>query len=83
MAMKSQSRIELIDSLRGFALLGIILVNVTFFTTSLQTISYGVDLWSGWYHELAMLLRGIVIDGKFMLIKSGRPPFMARGPFPR
>lgn len=70
MAMKSQSRIELIDSLRGFALLGIILVNITFFTTSLQTISYGVDLWSGWYNELAMLLRGIVIDGKFVLIFS-------------
>lgn len=70
MAMKSQSRIELIDSLRGFALLGIILVNVTFFTTSLQTISYGVDLWSGWYNELAMLLRGIVINGKFVLIFS-------------
>lgn len=70
MAMKSQSRIELLDSLRGFALLGIILVNITFFTTSLQTISYGVDLWSGWYNELAMLLRGIVIDGKFVLIFS-------------
>lgn len=70
MALKSQSRIELIDSLRGFALLGIFLVNISFFTTSLQTISYGVDLWSGWYNELVLLLRGIVIDGKFVLIFS-------------
>lgn len=70
MALKSQSRIELIDSLRGFALLGIFLVNISFFTTSLQTISYGVDLWTGWYNELVLLLRGIVIDGKFVLIFS-------------
>ncbi|MGG3282187.1 DUF418 domain-containing protein [Paenibacillus solani] len=70
MALNSQSRIELIDSLRGFALLGIFLVNISFFTTSLQTISYGVDLWSGWYNELVLLLRGIVIDGKFVLIFS-------------
>ncbi|KOR90525.1 DUF418 domain-containing protein [Paenibacillus solani] len=70
MALNSQSRIELIDSLRGFALLGIFLVNISFFTTSLQTISYGVDLWSGWYNELVLLLRGIIIDGKFVLIFS-------------
>jgi len=70
MALKSHSRIELIDSLRGFALLGIFLVNISFFTTSLQTISYGVDLWSGWYNELVLLLRGIIIDGKFVLIFS-------------
>lgn len=70
MATNSQSRIRLIDSLRGFALLGIFLVNITFFTTSLQTISFGVELWSGWYNEVLMLLRGIVIDGKFILIFS-------------
>lgn len=70
MATNLQPRIRLIDSLRGFALLGIFLVNITFFTTSLQTISFGVELWSGWYNEVLMLLRGIVIDGKFILIFS-------------
>lgn len=70
MATKPQPRIRLIDSLRGFALLGIFLVNITFFTTSLQTISFGGELWSGWYNEVLMLLRGIVIDGKFILIFS-------------
>lgn len=70
MALNSHSRIELLDSLRGFALLGIFLVNISFFTTSLQTISFGVDLWSGWYNELVLLLRGIFIDGKFVLIFS-------------
>lgn len=70
MATNSQPRIQLIDSLRGFALLGIFLVNITFFTTSLQTISFGVELWSGWYDEVLMMLRGIVIDGKFILIFS-------------
>ncbi|OME90691.1 DUF418 domain-containing protein [Paenibacillus lautus] len=70
MATNPQPRIQLIDSLRGFALLGIFLVNITFFTTSLQTISFGVELWSGWYNEILMLLRGIVIDGKFILIFS-------------
>lgn len=70
MATNPQPRIQLIDSLRGFALLGIFLVNITFFTTSLQTISFGVELWSGWYNEVLMLLRGIVIDGKFILIFS-------------
>ncbi|SEK96728.1 uncharacterized protein SAMN04488688_102767 [Paenibacillus sp. cl141a] len=70
MATNSQPRIQLIDSLRGFALLGIFLVNITFFTTSLQTISFGVELWSGGYNEVLMTLRGIVIDGKFILIFS-------------
>ncbi|WP_260871366.1 DUF418 domain-containing protein [Paenibacillus sp. Y412MC10] len=70
MATNSQPRIQLIDSLRGFALLGIFLVNITFFTTSLQTISFGVELWSGWYNEVLIMLRGIVIDGKFILIFS-------------
>ncbi|MGM1046279.1 MAG: DUF418 domain-containing protein [Bacillota bacterium] len=70
MATVQHQRITLIDSLRGFALFGIFLANISFFTTSLQTISFGAELWSGWYNEIFLLFRGIVIDGKFMLIFS-------------
>ncbi|GAB6926544.1 DUF418 domain-containing protein [Paenibacillus sp. JCM 10914] len=70
MASDPQARITMIDSLRGFALFGIFLVNISFFTTSLQTISFGAELWSGWHNELLMLLRGVLIDGKFILIFS-------------
>ncbi|MGG1878971.1 DUF418 domain-containing protein [Paenibacillus cisolokensis] len=65
-----QQRITLIDSLRGFALLGIFLVNILFFTTSLQTISFGVDLWTGGYNEALGMLKDIFINSKFILIFS-------------
>lgn len=70
MDRNSQQRLTMIDSLRGLALFGIFLVNITFFTTSLQTISFGVELWNGWLDQGLMLLRGILIDGKFILIFS-------------
>jgi len=70
MDKNSQQRLTMIDSLRGLALLGIFLVNITFFTTSLQTMSFGVELWNGWLNQGLMLLRGILIDGKFILIFS-------------
>jgi len=70
MDKNSQQRLTMIDSLRGLALFGIFLVNITFFTTSLQTISFGVELWNGWLNQGLMLLRGILIDGKFILIFS-------------
>lgn len=65
-----QQRITLIDSLRGFALLGIFLVNIGFFTTSLQTISLNVNLWPGGYNDILDMLKSILIDSKFILIFS-------------
>lgn len=63
-------RISLIDSLRGFALLGILLVNIHFFNTSLQTISLGVELWDGTANKLVEMLQTVFINGKFILIFS-------------
>ena len=43
-------------------------MNITFYDIA-QTISFGVELWSGWYNEV-LIFRGIVVDGKFILIFS-------------
>lgn len=41
----ANKRIILLDIVRGLAILGILLINTLFFTTSLQAIQFQLELW--------------------------------------
>ncbi len=63
-------RIEVIDALRGFALLGILLVNIHFFNESLQAISLGGVPIEGKLNESIDFFTALLVEGKFMLLFS-------------
>ncbi|MBB4826762.1 uncharacterized protein HNO89_004044 [Sporosarcina luteola] len=61
-------RINVLDALRGFALLGILLVNINFFNESLMTINYGGLPVEGWLNKTIDTLTVLFVNGKFMLL---------------
>ncbi|GKV56413.1 hypothetical protein NCCP2222_23600 [Sporosarcina sp. NCCP-2222] len=63
-------RINVLDALRGFALLGILLVNIRFFNESQLAISYGGLPVEGWLNKTIETLSTLLVDGKFMLLFS-------------
>ncbi|MER2006562.1 MAG: DUF418 domain-containing protein [Psychrobacillus sp.] len=63
-------RIEVIDALRGFALLGILLVNINFFNESLQAISLGGVPLEGRLNKTIDFFTALLVEGKFMLLFS-------------
>lgn len=62
--------IEIIDVIRGIALLGVLIVNMRFFNTSSLAISLHVDHWTGFWDRLVNIFEDTFIVGKFISIFS-------------
>ena len=63
-------RIEVLDGLRGFALLGILLVNINFFNESLMAISFGGLPVEGSWNQVIKSVSTLFVEGKFLLLFS-------------
>lgn len=64
-------RIELIDGLRGFALLGILLVNIPYFSTAyLRDLGVDDPNWTSWLDTLAQWGTVLLFEYKFYLLFS-------------
>lgn len=57
-------RIEVLDAIRGFALLGIFIMNVPAFNTSLFA-GFGGDEWPRWWDVGTETVRDVIFSGKF------------------
>jgi uncharacterized protein len=57
-------RIEVLDAIRGFALLGIFIMNVPAFNTSLFA-GFGGDAWPRWWDVGTETVRDVIFSGKF------------------
>lgn len=64
----ANNRIILLDIVRGLAILGILLVNMLFFTTSLQAIQFQLELWPGWWDQAIQSFLDFFVSGKFIAI---------------
>jgi uncharacterized protein len=60
-------RLPVMDILRGFALLGIFLMNIEFFTRTLQSYSGGVSPSEGWDHVFGLAIY-VAVQGKFWVL---------------
>ena len=66
-ATLGKERIAVLDALRGWALLGILLVNATFYSTPLQAILWQTKSWSGWNRAVEIAV-SVLVEGKFLAI---------------
>ena len=64
-ALPASERIATLDILRGFALMGILIMNMPGFSTSFFAESDGSHLWPGQADQLAEQVRDMLFSGKF------------------
>lgn len=62
-----RDRLPVLDILRGFALFGIFLMNIEFFTRTLQTYSGGVAPSEGWDYAFGLAIY-VAVQGKFWVL---------------
>lgn len=62
-----RDRLPVMDILRGFALFGIFLMNIEFFTRTLQSYSGGVTPSEGWDHAFGLAIY-VAVQGKFWVL---------------
>src|SRR5215468_9667545 len=63
--VSSGERIFTLDVIRGFALLGIYIMNMPFFNTSFYQGADGTHLWPAWWDRTAETARDVLFSGKF------------------
>jgi len=68
--VQQAERIQIVDILRGFALFGILLVNMALFSHPFQTILFPVDPAMPWYDRAATWLIHFAGEGKFYSLFS-------------
>lgn len=68
--VQTNERIHAIDVLRGFALFGILCVNMQFFTTPMAYVSKPDQFWPEWYNRVATALIESLAAGKFYVLFS-------------
>ncbi len=68
--VQQPERIQLVDILRGFALFGILLVNMALFTRPIQSLIFPIAPGTTWYNDLAEWLIHFLGEGKFYSLFS-------------
>src|SRR5262245_22617937 len=58
-------RVVALDVIRGFALLGILVMNMPSFSASMYASWTGGADWPAWWDQLALHVRDVLFDGKF------------------
>lgn len=66
----AQERIPILDIARGVAILGILLVNMAFYSNSLQAIQFQIELWPDFWNKAANKFLEIFVNGKFIAVFS-------------
>jgi len=68
---QTQERIEVLDVIRGIALLGILIANMSFFSSpALYLEVLGINLWTGFWNETTTSFINLFVQGKFYSIFS-------------
>lgn len=68
--VQQAERIQIVDILRGFALFGILFVNMTIFSRPLQAILFPIDPGVAWFDHAAEWLIHFLGEGKFYALFS-------------
>ncbi|MBM4168133.1 MAG: DUF418 domain-containing protein [Ignavibacteria bacterium] len=68
--VQPQERIETIDILRGFAIFGILIVNMAYFNSPVYLIIMPTDWWTGTVDRVAQGLIRFAAEGKFITLFS-------------
>jgi uncharacterized protein len=63
--VQQAERIQIIDILRGFALFGILVVNMAIFSRPFQSILFAADPAAPWYDRAIEWLIHFLAEGKF------------------
>jgi uncharacterized protein len=68
--VQQTERVQIVDILRGFALFGILLVNMAYFSQPFQTAVFPIDPGTPWYDKAAAWLVKFLGEGKFYTLFS-------------
>jgi uncharacterized protein len=63
--VRPAERILTLDIIRGFALLGIFVMNMPYMSGSFHAGADGAVLWPAWWDQAALRIRDVLFDGKF------------------
>lgn len=67
-ASTAKERIHTLDVIRGAAVFGILLVNMRFFSSSLEVLRWRLSRWPEWWNAAAELFIDVFVAGRFLCI---------------